>query len=95
MRFFTPIVKNCNLEARIEEGCFADTCFDFFQIEFCDVGENGQIRLEGNMRSCVVFIAGSDFFQVFNWNARFIPLEVYDSITVNGHLHPLRNSIDG
>ena len=62
MRFFTRLSRIVILRPRIEEGCFAHTCFDFFQIKFGDVGENGQIRLEGNMCPCVVFIAGSDFF---------------------------------
>ena len=46
MRLFRALIRDDDLEAGVEEGCFLQPVIDLVEIKFYDVGENAQIRLE-------------------------------------------------
>ena len=41
MWFIPTLVKNCNFQTCVEESCFADSCFDFLEVELDDIGKDG------------------------------------------------------
>ena len=48
MRFVPSLVGDDDSKSCVEEGCFLQPAIDLVKIKFNDVGENGQVGLEGD-----------------------------------------------